>query len=828
MHKLLLLQVILLLPGLSFGQEGLVHGRVIDSVNHEPLPFVNIVYNDEGQGVVSDQEGYFSIPDNGRTTVLRFRYLGYGTKSIAVPQLDHDSVILVMLSPIAYDIDEVVIYPSENPANRIIKLAAENRQQNNPERAGPFSYNSYEKMVFTLVPDSASSGGPDAAQEGNESLPDSFRYGRNLEYSINAQRLVEKQHLFLMEQVSSRKFLSRDKDKEEIIASRVSGVSQPTFAILARQFQSFSFYDNFITIAGRQYVNPISSGSTDRYFFLLQDTLFTEAHDTVFIISFRPMPDKNFEGMEGVLYIHSKGYAVQNVMASGRNLGNQPFEVSIQQRYDLVDGERWFPVSLNTRIILRDMPLPGQPGTVTLAGIGTADISRIDLHPDLEGETFSDVQIRVNPDAARQPEVLWNAYRTDSLDARELETYRVIDSIGEAEHLDRTLASLETLLTGYIPGRYVHLDIRKFIDYNRYEGFRFGLGGRTSDQVSQVFSLDGYFAYGIRDKGWKYGGGITVNLHRGHELRFNLGYFHDVTESGGISYHEVWSLSSSAFIRNYMVQVMDITDEAKVSLGFRAFRYLTGNLYLARSWLQPAGDYAFSIQDWNPSVSLTLFDYTEAGLQLRYAYDETFMQTPRGNKFSMGTNYPIIYFNFARGMNWLGGGYIYYRSEIKVTKSFQTKSLGETRMAIEAGMVSTDIPYSKLYAAPGSYRKFTFESEASFGTMRLNEFLSDRFISLFIKHDFGNLLFRPRGRFQPEVALVHNMGFGTLRHKDNHDHIIINTLEKGYFEGGLLINNLLRLQILRYGLGVFYRYGPYGFSKTIDNFAFKLTLQLNL
>ena len=143
-------------------------------------------------------------------------------------------------------------------------------------------------------------------------------------------------------------------------------------------------------------------------------------------------------------------------------------------------------------------------------------------------------------------------------------------------------------------------------------------------------------------------------------------------------------------------------------------------------------------------------------------------------------------------------------------------------------MVSSDVPYSKLYAGQGSYRKFTVESEASFGTMRLNEFLSDRFVSLFVKHDFGTLLFRPRGRFQPEVALVHNLGFGSLKHGENHKNIVFDTLEKGYFEGGLLINNLLRIQILRYGLGVFYRFGPYAFSKTIDNFAFKLTLQFNL
>jgi hypothetical protein len=112
--------------------------------------------------------------------------------------------------------------------------------------------------------------------------------------------------------------------------------------------------------------------------------------------------------------------------------------------------------------------------------------------------------------------------------------------------------------------------------------------------------------------------------------------------------------------------------------------------------------------------------------------------------------------------------------------------------------------------------------------MRFNEFLSDRFFALFIKQDFGKLLFRTKGKFQPEIALVHNLGFGTLTDQSPHEHITFRTMEKGYYEGGLLINNLIHVQLFKYGLGVMYRYGSYAFPKTIDNFAFKLSLQFNI
>ncbi len=401
-------------------------------------------------------------------------------------------------------------------------------------------------------------------------MPDSLKFGMNQKGRIDVDRLLNKQYLFMMETVSNRKFLSPEKNKEEIIASKVSGISQPSFVVMARQFQSFSFYENFINIANRQFLNPISTGSTDKYFFQIQDTLYTEANDTVFIISFRPYKGRNFEGMKGVLYINSHGYAVQNVLAEAYDQKNEPFKVSIQQQYDLIEGKRWFPVLLSTTIVFSGAPMGAQAaplaGPLMVVGTGKSYIVNINFNPEFKKNDFSDVQIEMKPDAAKQPPETWNAYRVDTLNPKELETYRVIDSIGKAEHLDRTLTSFETVMTGYLPGRYFSFDLRRFIDYNGYEGFRFGAGGKTTDHVSKLFTFGGYMAYGLRDAAFKYSASVTLNLLPKKELGLTFLYLDDVRESGGVRFNETWNLSGSAFIRDYMVEVMDITQEAQVSL----------------------------------------------------------------------------------------------------------------------------------------------------------------------------------------------------------------------------------------------------------------------
>ncbi len=822
--------ILFLLPGgFSQAQEGFLTGRVLDSLTREPLAFVNIVYNSTGQGVVTNLEGNFRIPASSKIQFLKFRYVGYRQKTVGYNPARKNKDLVIMLSQEPYDIGEVVVYPTENPAHRIIRRVTENRNLNDPERSGPFSYISYDKMVFGLEPDTSSQPqNLDSLPKIPFTLPDSLTYGMNRKGTIDMQRFLDKQYLFMMESVSSRKFLSPEKNKEEIIASRISGIQQPSFVVMARQFQSFSFYDNFINIANRQFLNPIAPGSTGKYFFLIEDTLYTEYRDTVFIISFRPYKGRNFDGMKGVLYINSNGYAIQNVLAEAYDQDNEFMKVSIQQQYERVENKRWFPVLLNTTLVASGAQLGDQMGSMQIIGSGKSYIANINFNPRFEKGEFSDVQIEVRPDAHKQPEEKWQAYRVDSLNARELETYRVIDSIGKAEHLDRRVTTVETLLTGYLPGRYFSFDLRRFIDYNAYEGFRFGAGGQTTNGVSKWFSVGGYLAYSLRDEAFKYGGNLTLTPFKDKELNLAFWYRDDVRESGGIRFNETWNLTGSAFIRDYMVEVMDITKEFELTLGWRAFKFLTGKLYVSTGEYTPTNGYGYSLNESNPQMLMTTFYITESGIKLRYAFGEIYMKTPRGNKFSMGTKYPVVYLNVAKGGNAMNGDFNYWRTEMKITKVFKTKSIGDTRLALIGGLVTGEVPYGKLYAGLGSYKTFTIESEQSFGTMRFNEFLSDRFFGFFLKQDFGKLLFKPRGKFQPEIALVHNLGFGTLINQEPHENISYKTFEKGYFEGGLLINNLIRLQLFRYGLGVMYRYGPYAYPETIDNFAFKLTLQFSL
>jgi len=814
-----------------------INGKIIDSRSGDPLPFANIIYNSRGSGIVSNIDGKFSIAVKPDVEFLKFSYLGYHS---FYKELDSNLTIqelTIKLVPKYYDLNEVSVVPGINPAHRIINLTIENRDLNNPEKMKSFSYRSYNKMYFTVLYDTLTEY-PDVNAPETSPLEGSYPETGQPETGspevnplqagdsvvTKTKNFVKNQHLFLMEFVSEREFLYPDKNKEIVTASRVSGFKDPSFILLASQIQSFTFYDDLIMISDKKYLNPVSRGSMGKYLFILEDTLFTDRNDTLFIISYRPLRGKNFDGLKGILHINSNGYAIQEVIAEAAGQEDK-IKIRIRQKYDWIENQQWFPVELNTDIIIvtDKMKANGVPGS--LAGIGKSYLSDIVLNPELKNRNFSPVETRVEDDAHMKSDDYWVRYRVVPLSSKDTNTYRIIDSIGEAAHLDRSLDILEILTSGYIPWKFLDINYRSIVNYNIYEGFRFGLGVQTNRKLSEWFTIGGHLNWGTCDKDFKYGGHLKVFIDPVSETFIQYRFNNDVMESAGIRFLDDIPQTSSENFRKYLIRDMDIVEEHEVQIGSSLIRYLRFNVFLNHSVKQVTTGYRFLADSESPSSGL--FRFTELGLGLRFALKEKFMETPRGNRISVGTNWPILNLNVIKGMEQIQGEYDYLKLEAKISKTFITKSFGNTLVTLSGGLADSNIPYPNLYNGYGSYGAFVPEVENSFATMRMNEFIMDRFAFAFVQQDFGSLFFK-RGNFRPSIVLVTHAGYGKLLHVSGHENIELKTIEKGYYESGILFKNMLRQWFIGYGLGAFYRYGPYSLHKTFDNFAFKFTISINI
>ncbi|MFP4046698.1 MAG: DUF5686 family protein [Bacteroidales bacterium] len=796
----------------AFSQEYTLKGRVIDKKTKEPLAFVNVVYGNPQRGTSTNIDGEFQIKFS-EPSLIEFSYLGYHTAIVEPNEFDTKKTLTIEMEEKTYSLEQILVTPGYNPANEIIRKVYKNKKKNHPSSLNSFSYKSYNKMIFTFDTSAVQIAIDDKGEDRNAEDTTGRRLGK----------ILEKQYLFLMETLSERKYQAPDKDKEYVKASRVSGFHDPSLVFLSTQFQSFSFYDDFITIGGHNYLNPITRNSHKKYHFNLEDTLYVSEVDSIFVISFIPEKGKNFNGLNGMLHINTNGYALQKAIAEPA-ISPDDFTIKIQQQYDYIEESQWFPSQLNTRIVFNNMKMEGEKYEYTLIGDGRTYIRDIEINPSIDPAFFDKLQVEIPDSAYTKSQEFWTQHRSQQLSEKEIRTYEMIDSLGEANNFDNKLKFVRMATTGYYPYRFLDIDYSKLLSYNQYEGLRIGFGAKTNNEISPWYSIGGYGAYGFKDKEFKYGGELQFFFDETKESKLKFSYQDDVTELGSYQFLMDHNFSSTEIFRDYLVEAMNPQIKLEAGFTFRLLNYLKVKAFVNQYKVQADEQYIYSNGEKDYAGN---FYFSDAGIKLKYAYNERLIKTPWG-LISEGTDYPVFYANITQGNGWFGGEFNNLRLEGRLSETFTTKNLGTTHINLMGGYATGEVPVFNMYNGNGSFTSdFALQIDNSFATMQLNEFFAQRFVSAFFRQDFGSLLFRS-GTFRPGISLVSNIGWGWLPGKEKHEGIPMEGFDKGYFESGLLLDNLFSANFFSYGLGVYYRYGPYSFSKPADNFAYKLSFRINL
>ncbi|MFN8258214.1 MAG: DUF5686 family protein, partial [Bacteroidales bacterium] len=567
-------------PVMVLSQEIQLSGVVVDAETNIPLPFVNVIYNSKNQGITTDIDGKFGFVKLSQLEFLKFSYLGYEPLMLKKDFLIDKKTLTIKLNKKLFEINEVLVFPGENPAHGIIRKVLENKKQNKPENLDKYSYTSYNKIIFTLD-----------MEKARQIYSDSEKIDSDY---VKMKKFSESQYIFMMESVSERNYKYPGKSDEKIIASRVSGFSEPSFVLLATQLQSFSFYDDMITLLDSRYINPVGNGFASRYFFNIEDTTISERGDTVFSISFRPKKNKNFEGLTGLLNINTYHYAIQNVIASPVE-SNGLIDIKIQQNYRLIDDKYWFPNELNTTLIFGNFVKTAKGNaSANIIGIGKNYLTDVKINQLDSGIKFDDIELELNKSAHKQPDSVWQKYRAEPLTAREIKTYTVLDSIGKEEKLDFKLKTIKTLSTGYIPFHFIDINLFSLLDFNVYEGFRPGLGIKTNQKLSSLFSVGAYFAYGFRDEKFKYGGNLIFFLYPKREMQLEFGYSNDVIESSGYRfYNENVGLNSTELYRKFFIKDMTYSIDYTLQYRFRLIKHLNTNIVYRQSARRNISGYSF-------------------------------------------------------------------------------------------------------------------------------------------------------------------------------------------------------------------------------------------
>jgi hypothetical protein len=786
-------------------------GKVTDSVTGAPLAFVNIVVNDEDYGGSTDIDGNFYFKSSFPIQSLTFTFVGYHTRTIDVNS--KQPYLKVAMARRNLELSGVVIYPGENPAHKIIRKAQENRKLNDPENIPSFRYKCYNKVTAEWYLDKTKytiSSDPDSKLKDDSTF-------------LRLSRQAEEQYIMMLESFSERIYLN-GKSQEKVLGTRVSGFSDPNFTTLATDVQPFSFYSDFISLTltdVKDYLNPISNGSIGRYSFLLEDTLYS-GEDSVFVISFKPMAGKSFHALKGVLYINSNRYAIQNVIAQPAEEGL--WSIKIQQMYAFTGNKYWFPVQMNY-----DWLLPNYPSEkVGVVMRGRSYISEIDFNAENKNKDFGPSNIVFEEGAGKHDEQYWKGARQDTLTAKELKTYTKLDSLGKKMKFDYYPRAAEKILDGYLPLSIFDFKLEELFNYNNIEGVRIGLGLRTNEKLCKWFSVGGFGAYGFWDKKFKYGGTLEFNISKKHEIFLGFNYMKDL-ETPGLT--GLYKYRNFSYWNEYLIDRVDFVERYNAYFKFRALRYAQVEISGLQESRTPEYGYYY-LPDITDTVDKNTYKFTELKFGIRYAYDEKLVDA-FNKRYSLGTKYPVLYFTYIHGFKGLlDGQFNYDKIEFAIENEFRIKHFGKTELLLESGFILNEAPYMKLFKGKGSYSSsFMLYFRNTFQTMRIDEFLYDKYVAFHLRHSFESYLFKIR-KFRPELTICQSILYGTLTDKNYHTGIDFKVPDKWFFESGLLFDNLVRLKLfnlayLKLGAGVFYRYGYYAFDNELKNFAVKLNVKIS-
>lgn len=818
---------------LSLQAQFQVNGIVKEAVTNKPLPFATITTNN-GLNSISDVDGKFSIITVIPFTSFDISYIGF-TKTRIVLEKNKNYYVVILSQKTAY-LNEVVV-PSENPALAIIRKAIKNKDNNNPQKKlSSFEFKSYNKLIVTANPDSID-GRIDSVFV-QKSFGKQFSKIDSSDY--NFKEVIRQQHLFQTEKVSKYQFANA-RLKETILGTKMSGFKQPVYEIIAFNLQSFSVYDSSYELFETKYNSPIATDALKDYNYKLLDSLIIDGRNT-YMIYFKNKKKTRASGLEGVLYIDQNNFAVAKAVMRIKGV----LDISGIHNFKYIPDEKlWFPTDKTFKIVKgkNDDDIKILGGTIQFDGDVEEDFkerkkaasdftyllsqtNNFEIKYNIPMQIKKSViYIEIKEDAINKPELFWDTYRKDSLDSRSQKTYLVLDSISIKKRIESRIRFGRKIIDGYLPIGKFDLNLRKLFSYNNYEGFRLGIGGVTNEKFSRKFRIEGYTAYGTKDDSFKYNLGIATRVGKFSNSWIGVSYTDDVREIAS----SVFPIEKKAF-KIYDPRPINISTfynyvSWKTFIETKIIPKTESYWELSHAVIEPKFNYTYILGE----KTYTNYVMTTAMVSLHWNPFSDYMQTPTG-RIEIEKRFPKFTFQYTQSLPKVMQNDFEF-SKLDFKTEYEKKYLNgqKTSLLFEAGYALGDVPLTHLYnTSPNNITKetiierITFAGKNSFETMFFNEFFSNEYAYFQFKHGFSRVtLFK---KVKPSLVLVSRMAWGNLQKPEQHIGLDYKTLNKGYFESGIELNQIYK----GLGLGGFYRYGPNQLSKIQDNIAVKISFVFNL
>ena len=730
-----------------FGQSHVLSGTIMDATTHEALSNASIYNKTEHRGTRSDSLGRFRIPvpaGAGRFTLVA-SMVGYTPQTITNLAPDRDS-LTVTLSPEASKMEQVIVtnkregkYRNKNnPAVELIRNVMAHKEDNRPQALDFASYEEYDKVEISLRD-------LDPKKLDKRLLrPYRFLFAHPDTLAGDTSRYYP---VYLEEKLSDNYFQRKpERSKQLVIAEKrvdygdlIDTKGMSTY--MNTLFADIDIYDNNIMLFTNQFLSPIASVSPTYYEFFLGDTVTINGERLVRLNFLPRNPDDLL--FRGMLYITLDGnFAVEKVSMTISKKINLNFikNLHIRQDFEKTASGHYYRISSD---VSADFSLSSK-------GKGIHGRKFVSYDHLVTGQPIADsvfarsAEAEPPAEAFSRPESYWNEHRQEPLSAGEARVYANIDSLRHLRTFIRTKDLINLVVAGYkSAGKFEIGPVNTFYSFNPLEGFRPSFGGRSTPLLSKRIWLDGYGAYGFKDRRWKYNAGVAYSFNRLsdygyplHYLKFN--FQHDVKIPG----QELQFVQDNSFLSSFKRGADNIylyNDIFRIDYMHELPSHLSYGFGFKYWDQQPAGTIQYLQPKRGVIDTVTSLVTSQFSAQIRWAPHEKFYQG-RVYRVPFPNQYPIFSLQYIAGFKGLfGGNYSYQDINLSIFKRFYLSTFGYTDVTLSGTYVAGKLPFPLLSILPAN-QTYIYQPD-SYNLMNFLEFVSDHYAGVDVEHHFNGFIF---------------------------------------------------------------------------------------
>ncbi len=809
-----------------------VTGTVIDAQTGEPIPYVTVFVKPAGGGapkaVATDFDGHyhFFVPNKLAVDSIFASYVGY--LKMGKPIKASDDVINFKLAANTKTLREVNINPKTyvNPAWEIMRNVVKHKHDNDQQYLQSFEYRSYNRITVsaTNLSDKMKSRN---VMKKILPLMDSLK-------KLNNDEGTPVLPIFMSETIS-KYFVQSDplRKTEQVERSKSVGVGFEDESLISQlvgtTFLQYNFYKNYMRIANKDFISPITDSWRLFYDYELVDEYDKIDGKEYYKINFKPKREHDLS-FSGTMWITKDDYALYRINTDISPNANLNFLNGIriqQEMYQPKGTTAWLPS--RTRIVVHIAPIKKDwTGFIATLYLSNSEIEVNKNYPDA---LFKE-PITMAPDVNKKDDAYWEKNRHDTLTTADKNVYKIIDTVKNMPIVKVYTGIAQTLINGYYKMGKISLGPYPYTySHNDLQGSVIRLGGITNSAFSNKWILGGWVSYGFSNQSTSGNGSVDYIFSRKPWVQAGVSYTHDIAQTG-YQYESYMfntnNVFTAALLNGTISKRGPFTENVAVAYGQTDLNpNLIARLTAKRATFDPL--FNFDYRDPDDQVNIRNYQTTDLRGELQWTPGRKQLQSSKVNKrisVNGGTDDPIITLRYTHGFKALGGDFVYNKFGFNLQQKVHMGIWGRGDYSLTAGYIPSTIPYPLL-----ENHRF------SFNTMRFLEYTSDRYVSLtYTQHMEGlltNSLTFLKALNMRTVAVV-NILDGSLSEANNEGfargrkRVNLSMGGAPYVEVGYGVENILKIIRIDFMYRMTHTDHVDNFGNLPDRFAPRLTLQFRL